>query len=495
MEIKSGKIRKVLLLFPPVVNARFTNNICELPLGIASLAAWVKDQVDVQCLDASEQGYHHQEPFGKGLIRFGLSDEEIIKRIEQIKPDLVGFSCLFSSQFPIIRRLAEQVKKLDPSIILVAGGTHPSFLPEACLGTSKLDYIVLGEGETSFSRLIEALNKDGQAMGLPGIAWRQDDAIRINSNVSYLNDLSQLPFPARELFPVENYFRINVPMQSLSRSRRNLAIATSRGCPYRCGFCSSTIHWGLCYRTRPVERVIEELKHLKDRYRIEEVKFEDDNLTADRTRARELFKRMIDERLNLKWNTPNGIAVWSLDEEMLEMMKQSGCYEITVAVESGDPWVLKNLIKKPVNLQKTREMVKVIKKLGIETSGYFIIGFPGETREQIMNTINYARSLELDRCYIFIFTPLPGTPLAKMAMESGRLSRDHNFEDANNYFLPRLPLSEVPPEELLKIHRRAFWSINLALLYKHPIRFFKKYWNSLKTHPEYIIKFFRAIFQ
>ena len=202
---------------------------------------------------------------------------------------------------------------------------------------------------------------------------------------------------------------------------------------------------------------------------------------------------MIEEKLNLKWNTPNGIAVWTLDEKMLELMKESGCYEITVAVESGDEEVLKKIVKKPVDLKRTREMVKEIKKLGIETSGYFIIGFPQETKEQILNTINYARSLDLDRCYIFIFAPLPGTPLARLAFELGLLKSDYDFENANNYFLPRIKLSELNPEELFRLHRRAFWSINLAFLYRHPIRFVKKYWRSVLSHPGYIIKFFRSL--
>jgi anaerobic magnesium-protoporphyrin IX monomethyl ester cyclase len=495
MGLDKQKVRKVLLIYPPVINARFTNNICELPMGIASLAAFVRKDVEVLCLDAAVEGYHRLEPCGPGLIRFGLSDAEIMQRIEAANPDLVGFSCLFSSQFGIIRGLVEELKKRAPEIIAVAGGTHPSFLPESALGTTKLDYVILGEGELGFSRLIAALNQGASVEKIPGIAYKVDGRVVVNSEVEYFKDLDALPFPARDLFKVEEYFKINVPMQSLSRSRRNLAIATSRGCPFRCQFCSSTVHWGNCYRSRSAESALSEMEDLKKKYSIEELKFEDDNLTSDKERARKLFSGMIGRKLNLKWNTPNGIAVWTLDEAMLELMKESGCYEITVAVESGDPGVLKNLIKKPVNLEKTSAMVKAIKKLGIETSGYFIIGFPGETRQQIMNTVNYAKSLELDRCYIFIFTPLPGTPLAKLAMEKGMIKPDHDFENANNYFLPRLPLSEVPPDELLKIHRQAFWSINLAFLYKHPVRFLKKYSHTLASHPEFVLKFFRALGQ
>jgi len=487
------KIERVLLVYPPVINAKFTNNVCELPLGIASLAGWLGEQVEVGVLDCALEGYKQIIDLGEGLIRFGLSNSEIISRILEFEPDLVGFSCLFSSQFSIIRQLVKDLKNQAPEILTVCGGTHPSFLPESCLLSTELDFIVLGEGEQALSGLIQALNQGNNLKEIPSLAFKEEGKVWVHPQRSYLENLDQLPFPARHLFPVEKYFKINIPMQSLSRSSRNLAVATSRGCPYRCQFCSSTIHWGGRYRARSPENVISELKELKERYNLEEVKFEDDNLTARKGRARKIFQGMIEERLNLKWNTPNGIAVWTLDEEMLELMKESGCYELTVAVESGDDEVLKKIVKKPVDLERTREMVKVIKKLGIETSGYFIIGFPGETREQIYHTIEYARSLELDRCYIFIFTPLPGTPLAEQARRMGALGSDYDFENANNYYLPRLHLAEPFAEELFKIHRRAFWSINLAFLYRHPFRFVRKYWRSLRSHPEYLVKFFRSL--
>ncbi len=485
----------MLLIFPPVVNVRMTNNMCELPLGIASLAAWIKDRAEVFCLDAAQQGYHHLEKIPDGFVRYGLSDQDLLKRIEEIKPDLVGFSCLFSSQFPIIRKLVEEIKKLDPAIVTVAGGTHPSFLAEQCLATTQLDYIILAEGELAFAGLIDCLNGNGRVSEIKGIAFRENGQIRVNREAVFLEELAQLPFPARELFEVEGYFKINIPMQTLALSPRCLAVSTSRGCPYRCGFCSSTYHWGLRYRTRPADQVLAELRDLKTRYRIGEIKWEDDNVTGDKKRAREIFSGMVEQKLNLHWNTPNGIAIYTLDREMLALMKESGCYEITVAVESGDPWVLKNLIKKPVDLNKTAEMIKVAKQLGIGTNGYFIIGFPGETREQIMNTINYARSLELDRMYIFMFTPLPGSPFAALVMENGKLPKDYDFEAPANYFKSTLQFSEVPPGELLKIHRSAFWSVNLAFLYKHPVRSFKKYWTTFAHHPEFLFKFFRSLGQ
>ena len=489
------KISRILLIYPPIVNIDFTNNVCELPLGLASIAAFVRDQVEVQVLDAALEGYHHEETVGPHLIRYGLSDAVILKKVAEVKPDLVGFSCLFSGQFPIIRGLVEQVKKLDPGMVTVVGGTHPSMLPETALKTTKLDFVILGEGELSFSRLLDRLSKGQSVADLGGIALRDNGGIRVNKEVDYIEDLNTLPIPARELFKVEEYFKINLPMQTLSRSARTLAVASSRGCPYNCGFCCSVIHWGHRFRARSPEHFLGELEQLKSRWDVKELKFQDDNLTFNHKHAKEVFSGMIDRKLDLVWNTPNGISPWTLNEEILELMKASGCYEIALAIESGDPWVLKNLIHKPVDLEQTRQVVKIMKKVGIETSAFFIIGFPTETRQQIMNTINYAKSLDLDRCYLLIYAPLPGTPLAQLAIERGKISSDFDFENANNYFLPKLHLSEVEPEELIRVHRRAFWEINLAFLYRHPAKFFEKYYRTLASHPEFILKFLKALFR
>ncbi len=492
---KYRRPEKVMLVFPPIINTRFTNNICSLPMGIASLAAYLRDRVEVGVLDATVEGYNIEEPVDKGLVRFGLSVPEILRRIEAFGPDILGISTVFSSQFPVVREIAARSREADPDIITVTGGTHPSFLPESCMESSVLDFMVLGEGEKPLAGLIERLREQRPFNDLAGVAFRENGKTRVNRELSMVDDLDSLPFPARDLFPVEEYFRINLPMQGLSRHRRNLSVATSRGCPYRCTFCSSTIHWGHTWRKRSAENVLAEMEMLKTRYDLKEVKFEDDNLTGDPKRAKEIFRGMIDRKLDFFWNTPNGISVWTLDEEMLALMKESGCYEITLAIESGDEDVLKNIVKKPLSLDRARQAAAMIKKHGIETSGYFIIGFPGETRRQIENTVNFARSLELDRYYLFLYTPLPGTPLAKKAEEEGLMLPGFDYESANNYFAPSVSTADMTAEELLKIERREFWRLNLAFPFKHPLKFIRKYKNTLMDHPEFILKFFRSLVQ
>ena len=154
--------------------------------------------------------------------------------------------------------------------------------------------------------------------------------------------------------------------------------------------------------------MLRELDWLVDKFGIEEIKVQDDNLTVNKKRAMEIFQGMIERPYRLRWNTPNGIAVWTLDREMLTMMKDSGCYEMTMAIESGNQKVLKDLIRKPLKLDKVREINRMARELGIFRLAYFIIGFPGETKEQIMDTIKFARELRLDLSAIFIYQPAAG---------------------------------------------------------------------------------------
>jgi radical SAM superfamily enzyme YgiQ (UPF0313 family) len=305
--------------------------------------------------------------------------------------------------------------------------------------------------------------------------------------------LDALPQPARDLFPVERYFRVNLPMQIVHRHRRNLSVSTSRGCPYACRFCSSAAHWNHRYRARPAGRVLDELTGLRERFDVREVKFEDDNLTFDRSRAERLFRGMIDRRLNLHWNTPNGIAVRHLDDGLLALMRESGCYELTLAVESGDPDVLRNIVGKPLHLEEARHAARRIRAHGIATSGFFIIGFPGETLQQIRNTLRFAEELALDRTYIFFYTPLPGTPLAEEALRGGWVGPGFDFESANNYFHPSVTPAGVTAEELARMQRRAFWHCNLRPLRRAPWRFARNYWATLKEHPEFFARFLRVI--
>lgn len=489
------KIERVMLIYPPVSFSPQSMKQSHLPLGLAYLAAALRDVCEIKILDASVEGYEHEERLetkreGRGdckLMRYGLPFSEIEKRIAEFGPDLVGVSCIFSSQFRNVVETCRAAKNAGADILTVTGGTHPTFLTEACLAEPALDFVVRGEGEFALKDLVtESGRGEGRLSEIKGIAWKDGGgAARLNPQREPYPELDKIPFPARDLFPVEKYNKICLPMGIVYRQKPFMNLITSRGCAYRCAFCSSTNFWGNRYRTRSADNVLEEMEQLVKEYGVREFKFFDDNLTSDKGRAKAIFKGMIERDLRVTWNTPNGIHVISMDDEMLDLMKESGCYELTLAVESGDPYVLKNIIQKPTNLAQVEEAAERIRKKRIGSYGFFIIGFPGETKEQIKNTLDFSGRLKLDRISTFIANPLPGTRLYDTALEKGYISEDYSFDNID-YFEGRFDTDEWTRDEVHKLRRQWFWRHNLRLLFRRPWAFFKTY-KTMITRPRLVL--------
>ncbi|PKN71438.1 MAG: B12-binding domain-containing radical SAM protein [Deltaproteobacteria bacterium HGW-Deltaproteobacteria-10] len=467
-------IKKVILIFPPMNNPRIYAKQCCMPMGIAYLGAVLRDHYDVRLLDAVVEGHHLERDITPQILQYGLDTDMIMERVREFAPDVVGMSCLFSHQFSVVAGLAKKVKDWNPEVITITGGTHPTFLPERCLREEALDYIVMGEAEESLPALLKAIETGSGHGEIDGLAFRTNDGQVIHPKTSWIKDLDSLPFPARDLLPLQKYFDINIPINFFSKSPLNISFISSRGCPFRCNFCSSSIYWGSRYRARSPENVLAELEHLKNVYGIEEIKFEDDNLTLDTKRAKAIFRGMIERKLNLSWNMPNGVMVKTLaDHELVRLMKQSGCYEVILAFESGDQWVLDNIVNKPLDLEAARGIVRNLKREGIDTHSCFIIGFPGEKLAQIKNTFAYAHSLNLDKMLVFFFKPLPGTPLYKECLERGLINADQC--DENSFVFSGISDQDWTPEILEKLYRHEELRFLFSLLFRRPGKFFGKY--------------------
>jgi magnesium-protoporphyrin IX monomethyl ester (oxidative) cyclase len=468
-------IERVMLIYPPVTFSPQSLKQSHLPLGLAYLAGVLRGKVELNALDAAVMGHDHEESAGEKLLRYGLPFAEIERRIREFKPDLVGVSCLFSSQFRNVVEVMKAAKAVNPKIITITGGTHPTFLPELSMERCPdLDLIAQGEGEFTMLDLVRASRENISLADIPGLVWRRDGAVVINAPRPPHPNVDEIPFPARDLFPLERYHQIGLPMGIVYKRRPIMNLITSRGCPYHCTFCSSTKFWGACYRKRSAENVLAEMEHLYKDLGIREFKFFDDNLTSDMKRAKAIFQGMIERGINVTWNTPNGIHVVSLDDELLELMKKSGAYELTLAVESGDQDVLKNIIKKPTRLEQVQDAARRIRQKGIGSYGFFIIGFPGESKEQIRRTLDFSRRLDLDRISCFIFNPLPGTPLFEECVAKGYVKPGDMTEDVD-YFEARFDTPEWTRDELQKLRRGWFWKYNLGQLLRHPLRFLSRY--------------------
>ncbi len=489
-------IKRVMLIFPPMYDIRQVDTMVCPPMGIASLAAYIRDMVDVALLDCLAEAPNRRVPVQGIIERVGLSYPDIIARIRSYAPDLVGLSCLFSGQAACIREISRRIKEdIDRDIVVVTGGTHPSFLPELVLKTMDVDYVVLGEGELGLRAIIEAHNRGGGRETIDGIAYRENGGVRTTPRTSWIEDLDALPFPARDLLPMEKYYDFMVPMGLHWRRKRNTPIISSRGCPFSCPFCSSWRHWGRRFRKRSAGNVLAEIAHLRDRYGIQELKWQDDNLTVDRKRAGAIFAGMAEQGLTMPWNTPNGVALWTLDEEMIRLMKQSGCYEMTLAIESGSRNSFDAYVKKPFTFDKVKEVARLARKYGISTVGYFIIGFPGESLTAIKESMRFALDLKLDYISPFIFNPLPGSELWEKCLAEGYIDADYAYHEANNYFQSDLATGDYTTKDLRRIQVLTYFTNLCCFPFRNPRGFLDYYSRQLLWDPKFLRTFFIHAFQ
>jgi magnesium-protoporphyrin IX monomethyl ester (oxidative) cyclase len=474
-------IKRILLIFPPVRIQREGIKIALPPMGPACLAAVVRDKYDVAILDALAEGFHNERPSSHGFYVCGLSLDEIGRRIGEYKPDIVGITCLYSSTFPVVAEVCKVSKAAAPDALTVVGGTHPSFLPERCLQEApELDMVAIGEGEPVLLDLLEALEKGKDLSGVDGLAYRDSGGIRVNEKRRFVEDLDSLPFPARDLLPMELYQQIGVPHLLHTERKRFSTVITSRGCPAKCSFCSSWKFWGNRYRARSPESILDELELLVRDYGIEEVQFEDDNISLDPARFKQILQGMLDRDLKLSWSTPNGLALWTLDRDIIGLMKQSGCYEITLAIESGCQEVLDHIIHKPLKLKKIPVLIEEIQRVGIRTSCFFIVGFPGESLEQMKQTFETPRKLGLTYAWFFIANPLPGTRLYEICEQAGYLKNGFDFTN-NSFSRCNIETPQWSARQVEALAHREFFRFNLYNLARHPVALWRRYRNFLRN--------------
>lgn len=409
---------KILLIQPPMTVFPYEIHSVVPPLGIAYIAAYLEQKgYDLKIIDSVALGWRRPKE-GGDMVHIGLTYEEILGRIEKFRPDIIGISNLFSSQSKNARRVAEYAKIYDKDVPVVMGGAHPSSLPVETLKDKNIDMVIIGEGEQAMYEYVRGIY-DGKAYDrIEGIAYRDKSGnVKINPKTTYIADMDSLPFPARHLLPMEEYFSAIGHGSDIMR-RPFTSMITSRGCPGNCVFCSIHCVWGHKWRPRGPENVIEEMEFLVRKYKIREIQFEDDTISLDRRRMLDICRLIKEHNLDLKFTTPNGIAVWTLDKELLKAMKDAGFYKLCFAIESGDKETLK-FIRKPVNLEMAKEVIRAANDLGIWTQGFFVFGFPFERIESIMNSLNFAIESDLDFASFFIATPYPDTPLYEIMKNEG----------------------------------------------------------------------------
>lgn len=252
---------KILLLFPPITINVGSVKKCNLPIGLAYIAAYLEKQGhDVHVIDISVEGYEREEVQGKKMT-FGLAKEEVQRKIKEINPELIGITCSFSSQFHNVINLSAWIKEIGDYPVAV-GGQHPTIDVKNVLRNVRgIDYIIMGEGEVTSHELALALSEGKNLDEIDGLAFRKEDQIIINQPRKPIMNIDELPWPARHLFNMEKYTKINKPFNHFPKKERVLSMVTSRGCPGKCNFCSSPIFWKFA-RYRDPDDVVAEMKML-----------------------------------------------------------------------------------------------------------------------------------------------------------------------------------------------------------------------------------------
>jgi anaerobic magnesium-protoporphyrin IX monomethyl ester cyclase len=476
---------KVLFVFPPASILKFNIKGASPPLGIAYLAAFLREHGhEVAILDAVAEGFHTEIPEGTKTYRYGLDFPEIEARIRAFCPDLVGVSSMFSIQSHNAEHVARVAKQADPRIVTVLGGVHPTLFPERTMENPHVDFVVLGQGEYTLLGLLEILGGNRSPETLKGFSYRENGTVRVDRDHQHIQELDALPLPARDLLPMERYFRINMPHGGIVRRKPVTTLVSSRGCTLSCGFCNASVFWKNRISYRSPEKVVDEIQHLVDTYGIREIHFEDDNLLLDRDRAFDLFERMAERKWDLVWNAPNGLAPWKMDDALIEAMRRSGCYEVPLAIESGSQEVLRRVIGKPVNLDRLPHLVRKIQAEGMFAHAFLIVGFPGETREQTRLTLELPRRLGLDDTTFAMFVPLPGTRLRDEAVRMGLLEPGQvDFRDLHMHAaLTRT--EDDSAQDLMKMLARANIRMKLRLL-RRPAVFYNRYVRVLIRSPRF----------
>lgn len=471
------KIERILLIQPPATSFTPGDLTPNMPLGLAYIAAVLeKEGYNVKILDALVEGWDSVDRALQGGFRIGLSLEEIGRRVRDFSPQVVGISSMFTAQWHNTLQITQLMKSLDNSLKVVVGGAHPTAMPQEVLKDENADFFVIGEGERAFLKLIRALESKDNLDNIGGLAFRRGGRNFINYEQDYISDLDTLPYPARHLLPLEKYFRLRLSHGGKRKRGRFSPIVTSRGCPAECIFCSASKLWGKRYRARSPENVIAEIKMLKEDFGIDELSIEDDNFTLNKERAHKICELMIAEKLNLAWDTPNGIAAYSLDKDLIKAMKESGCYRINFPIESGNQEFLTKVIKKPLELKRIPELVKYAKDVGLEVNAFFVAGLPGETEETLKDSFAFAKKLGIFRPFISVAVPYPGSRLLELCVEKGFLAKGFNLSRLTihqyNIETPQLPILRLKKILEKEVRKLRFYDIINSL--KSPRRLFGK---------------------
>ena len=416
------------------------------PLGLMCLAAYLRKtyQYDIKIEDIRLRGNN----------RFDLEST-----IHTYAPDIVGISAL-THESDTVPRIAECVKRVNANTPVLLGGPHATAYPDKAIQIPGIDYLIVGEGEVAAGQLIERLLHQSDVSDIQGIVYKKDNQVFSTGRAHFIEDLNDLPMPAYDLISIKAYG--NYDSMSRTGLKNYMSIFSSRGCPFHCIYCHNI--FGKVFRCRSAENLFNEIKHLYDTYQIRAFEILDDIFNLDRNRMIDFCDRIINSGMKVSFAFPNGLRSDLLDELQLSRLRQAGTVFLSFAVETGSPRLQKQ-IKKNIRLDKIKKNIEIAHALGMHTHGFFMIGFPGETREEMQMTVDFMLASKLHTCALFVVMPFEGTELGAISKEMGNgpvtdLTMNYHTKEFVN-------LTDVPSAQINRIRRKAW-----LRFYLNPSRLF-----------------------
>jgi anaerobic magnesium-protoporphyrin IX monomethyl ester cyclase len=424
----------VTILRPPLLVPTWSDSgPLTPPIGPAYLAAsLIQAGHEARIVDGvGENPYQITSLFNDTVMAIGLRSEEIVDRIQ---PDtqLIGVSCMFSQDWPEIRRLVGLVRQRFPGVPIIMGGEHITAVPEFTLtSTPEVDACVIGEGEESIVDLANAF-QDGRAWdAIPGVMLRAEDGtVKYTGPRTRIRNVDDIPWPAWHLVPVESYLAGGFSF-GVNRGR-SMPILATRGCPYECTFCSNPEMWTTRWYARDVDNVLDEIQAYMDKFGATNFDFYDLTAIVKRSWIIQFTNTILERKMKFTWQLPSGTRSEAIDDEVSRLLYASGCRNMSYAPESGSPAVLKR-IKKVVKLDRLEESVRGAVRHGMNVKLNIIMGFPGETRDELRETVKFLARMGatgVQDMSISLFSPYPGSQLYKELRASGRIP-----ELSDEYFL------------------------------------------------------------
>lgn len=353
-----------------------------------------------------------------------LTQANVVDYVRQSHTDIVGITFL-TPMFNAVKELTDAIKNACPQIKIIVGGAHPTALPEQTMEEcSSIDYVCIGEGETVIVDFLKYVSGKKKETDIPSLAYRSNGQIKKNPSVGFVKDIDCLPKPARHLLPMDRY---KLTASRTKNSRFCPTIILARGCPFDCQFCSHP--FGRTFRHHSVERIIEEIEEIQRQFRSNQFNFEADTLTLNKKFITELCEAIITEKLDIKWTCESRVD--TVDEIILQKMKDAGCWQISYGVESGSQRLL-DIIHKGIKKKDVVKVFDLTRKTGISIRSFFMLGLPTETVEESMETINFAKFLNSLWAQFTLTIPYPGTPMFSQLQAQGKI-RHFRWSDYNTW--------------------------------------------------------------